>query len=152
MYLCGHFEQAERLAEELLERTALPIRKVEVLEQLILAHTTQLHYRQAIETAVRALALLGESIPGRPTQLHVVVELARTKLALAGKTPDKMLAIMRQDTPVGKTVSAMTRNGWVHLALLDPDSQAIWTYRDGAFREYAPRASQLPTAASSLSV
>ena len=99
MYLCGHFEEAERLAEALLARTDLPLDKVEVLEQLVLAHTTRLQYRKAIETAVRALALLGENIPGRPSQVQVLAELVRTKLALAGKQPDDMLALPRMTNP-----------------------------------------------------
>jgi predicted ATPase len=43
MYLCGRFEEAERLAEALLGRTELPLDKAAVLEQLVLAHTTQLN-------------------------------------------------------------------------------------------------------------
>jgi predicted ATPase/class 3 adenylate cyclase/GAF domain-containing protein len=99
MYLCGRFEEAESLAEQLLARTELPLERVEVLEQLVLAHTTRLQYRKAIDTAVRALALLGENIPGRPSQLQVLAELARTKLALAGKQPDQMLALPRMNNP-----------------------------------------------------
>src|SRR5258708_37865701 len=92
MYLCGHFEEAERLAKALLAWTDLTLEKVEVLEQLVLAYTTRLQYRKALETAVRALALLGENIPGRPNQVQVLAELARTKLALMGKRPDARLA------------------------------------------------------------
>ena len=99
MYLCGRFEEAEHLAEELLAQTEFPLEKVEVLEQLVLAHTTRLQYRKAIETAVRALALLGENIPGRPSQLQVLAELARVKLALVGKQPDDMLALPRMKNP-----------------------------------------------------
>jgi predicted ATPase/class 3 adenylate cyclase/GAF domain-containing protein len=99
MYLCGRFQEAERLAEELLARTDSLLEKVEVLEQLVLAHTTRLQYRKAIDTAVRALALLGENIPGRPSQVQVLAELARTKLALAGKQPDEMLALPRMENP-----------------------------------------------------
>ena len=77
------------LAEALLERTELPLDKAAVLEQLILAHTTQLRYRKALDTAVRALELLGEHVPGRPGTAQVMAELARTKLALAGRRMDR---------------------------------------------------------------
>src|SRR5581483_2432147 len=100
MYLCGRFEESENLAEELLARTELPLERVEVLEQLVLAHTTRLQYRKAIDTAVRALALLGENIPERPSKLQVLAELARTKLALAGKQPDQMLGLPRMNNPL----------------------------------------------------
>jgi predicted ATPase len=97
MYLCGRFEEAERLAEAMLERTALPLDKAAVLEQLILAHTTQLRYRKALDTAVRALELLGEHVPGRPGTAQVMAELARTKLALAGRRMDSLRALPHGD-------------------------------------------------------
>ena len=46
----------------------------------------------------------------------------------------------------------MTRNGWVYLALLDPNSQKIWLYCNGGFREYRPRATELPAAFDYFSV
>src|SRR5262249_52440866 len=108
MYLCGRFEEAERLAEALLECTELPLDKAAVLEQLVLAHTTQLQYRKALDTAapqlqyrrpaapaVRALELLGEHIPGRPSTAQVMAELVRTKLALAGRSVDSLRALPR---------------------------------------------------------
>jgi predicted ATPase len=53
MYLCGRFEEAELLAERLLEHTETSLDKVAVLEQLLLAHTTRLRYRKAIDTSAR---------------------------------------------------------------------------------------------------
>src|SRR4030095_3660872 len=49
MYLCGHFEEAERLAEALLERTELPLDKAAVLEQLAAGHNPQLKEHHAID-------------------------------------------------------------------------------------------------------
>jgi uncharacterized protein YbcC (UPF0753/DUF2309 family) len=89
---------------------------------------------------------LRTGLPWQMVEIHEPVRL----LIVCETTPDKMLGIMRQDTPVGKTVDSMTRNGWVYLALLDPHSSKIWLYRGGDFHEYAPRASHLPAAASSL--
>jgi uncharacterized protein YbcC (UPF0753/DUF2309 family) len=89
---------------------------------------------------------LRTGLPWQMVEIHEPVRL----LIVCEATPEKMLGIMRQDTPVGKTVESMTRNGWVHLALLDPNSPTIWTYRAGGFHEYKPRAAQLPAAASSL--
>jgi uncharacterized protein YbcC (UPF0753/DUF2309 family) len=89
---------------------------------------------------------LRTGLPWQMVEIHEPVRL----LIVCETTPEKMLGIMRQDTPVGKTVESMTRNGWVYLALLDPHSQTIWFYRNGEFHEYTPRAAQLPVAASSL--
>ena len=44
----------------------------------------------------------------------------------------------------------MVANRWVQLAVLDPNSQAIKLFRNGAFHDYTPEADQLPKAASSV--
>jgi predicted ATPase len=98
-FLSGRFAEAEALAERLLERAASPLDKVRVLELLILDHTIKLEYRKAIDDAVRALALLGEPVPGRPGKAQLVVELARAKLALAGKTIEDLKALPRMADP-----------------------------------------------------
>jgi uncharacterized protein YbcC (UPF0753/DUF2309 family) len=89
---------------------------------------------------------LRTGLPWQMVEIHEPVRL----LIVCETTPEVMLGIMRQDTPVGKTVESMTRNGWVYLALLDPNSQKIWMYRDGEFRPYSRQADELPTAATSL--
>ena len=88
---------------------------------------------------------LRTGLPWQMVELHEPVRL----LVVCETTPEKMLAVMRQDSPVGRTVGGMARNGWVYLALLDPDSQAVWLYQNGGFRAYAPRSARLPAAASS---
>ena len=45
------------------------------------------------------LELLGEHIPGHPGTAHVMAELARTKLALAGRSIDKLRALPRMTDP-----------------------------------------------------
>src|SRR5262245_2815445 len=94
-FLSGRFAEAEALAEHLLQRTESLLDKVRVLELLILDHTIKLEYRKAIDDAVRALALLGEPVPRHPSKRQLVVELARAKLALAGKTIEDLKALPR---------------------------------------------------------
>ena len=119
------------------------------------SHTDNPGYGSGTKQPHNITALLGvmdgaasdlrTGLPWQMVEIHEPVRL----LIVCETTPDKMRAIMAQDTPVGKTVNDMTRNGWVYLAVLDPDAQTIWTFRDGDFRAYAPRAAQLPTAATS---
>ena len=61
-------------------------------------------------------------------------------------TPERMQAIMDRNAMIGR----LCRNGWVLLALIDPESHAISVYQDGQFRPYAPQATVLPKAASSV--
>ena len=89
---------------------------------------------------------LRTGLPWQMVEIHEPVRL----LIVCETTPDKMRAIMKQDTPVGRTVESMTRNGWVHLALLDPLSSAVWVYRNGDFQTHAPQSTSLPVAATSL--
>jgi uncharacterized protein len=44
----------------------------------------------------------------------------------------------------------MTVNRWVQLAVLDPHSQKVKVFQNGAFRDYRPEARHLPRAASSI--
>jgi uncharacterized protein YbcC (UPF0753/DUF2309 family) len=89
---------------------------------------------------------LRTGLPWQMVEIHEPVRL----LIICETTPEKLAAIMALDTPVGRTVNQMTRNGWVYLAAQDPNSQKIWLFRDGEFREYKPRADELPSAPSSI--
>jgi predicted ATPase/class 3 adenylate cyclase/GAF domain-containing protein len=94
-YLSGQFAEAEALAERLLSSAESKLNKVQVLDLLILKHTTALQYGDAIDDAVRALALLGEKVPRSPTKLQLLVELAKTKLATVGKTTADLKVLPR---------------------------------------------------------
>ena len=82
---------------------------------------------------------------GLPWQMVEIHEPVRS-LFIIETTPESMLRIMERDELIGR----MSRNGWVQLAVLDPESRAISVYEDGAFRRYQPQASELPKAASSV--
>ena len=47
-------------------------------------------------------------------------------------------------------MARLVRNGWMQLALLDPESPKLWVYRDGSFHDYAPEAAELPRAPTSV--
>lgn len=82
---------------------------------------------------------------GLPWQMVEIHEPVRS-LFLIETTPDKMLAIIERNPGIGK----LCRNGWVQLALQDPESGEISVFRDGGFQPYHPQASELPKAASSV--
>jgi uncharacterized protein len=44
----------------------------------------------------------------------------------------------------------MVANGWVKLAVIDPDSQKIKLFRDGTFHGYIPQSIELPRSNSSF--
>jgi uncharacterized protein YbcC (UPF0753/DUF2309 family) len=82
---------------------------------------------------------------GLPWQMVEIHEPVRQLFVIETK-PATMLKVMDRNPEIGRLV----RNDWVRLATLDPDTQGIHLYRDGAFHEYRPEADRLPHAASSV--
>jgi uncharacterized protein YbcC (UPF0753/DUF2309 family) len=82
---------------------------------------------------------------GLPWQMVEIHEPVRVLFVVETK-PQTMLRIMDRQPGIGMLV----RNGWVQLAVLDPDSPAIQVYRHGVFYDYQPQAEQLPRASSSV--
>jgi len=82
-YLQNRIAAAQAAAADLLARSLDPLDHVRVLELVILIETSQLEYRSALKTGLRALALLGETLPLDPGTSRVLGELALTKASLA---------------------------------------------------------------------
>jgi uncharacterized protein YbcC (UPF0753/DUF2309 family) len=85
---------------------------------------------------------LRTGLPWQMVEIHEPVRL----LFVVETTPELMLKIMEREAGIGGVI----RNGWVYLALLDPNSPRIQMYRDGAFHPYQPQVSKLPTAPTSV--
>jgi uncharacterized protein YbcC (UPF0753/DUF2309 family) len=85
---------------------------------------------------------LRTGLPWQMVEIHEPVRL----LFVIETTPEAMLRIMGRNAAIGRLV----RNGWVQLAVQDPDGGRLRLYREGKFWEYRPRASHLPHAASSV--
>ncbi|MEA2631543.1 MAG: uncharacterized protein QOE66_1762, partial [Chloroflexota bacterium] len=82
---------------------------------------------------------------GLPWQMVEIHEPVRS-LFILETTPEAMLGIMDRNEGIGR----MCRNGWIQLAVLDPETREISVFEDGAFRRYQPQAQILPRAASSV--
>lgn len=82
---CGNFEEMEKLASLVLQKATLLLDKVKVYEVKIRTYTAENKPLSAIETALSVLKMLGIRFPKKPTKLDILLELARTKLNLAGK-------------------------------------------------------------------
>ena len=82
---------------------------------------------------------------GLPWQMVEIHEPVR-QLFVIESTPEIVLRIMDRNPSIGRLI----RNGWVYLAVLDPNSAHIQFYKDGVFQEYKPEAARLPHAASSV--
>ncbi len=82
---------------------------------------------------------------GLPWQMVEIHEPLRSLFVIETR-PDAMLKIIERNPGIGR----MCRNGWVQLALLDPDSRQISVFHNGAFEPYQSQAESLPQAVSSV--
>jgi uncharacterized protein YbcC (UPF0753/DUF2309 family) len=82
---------------------------------------------------------------GLPWQMVEIHEPVRSQFVIE-TTPEAMLRIMDHDPGIGR----LCKNGWVLLAVIDPETRALSVFEDGVFRPYKPQASVLPRAASSV--
>ena len=75
---------------------------------------------------------LRTGLPWQMVEIHEPVRL----LFVIETTPEVMLEIMERKPALGQ----FARNGWVQVAVLDPQSSQIQVFRDGEFEPYEPEA------------
>jgi len=85
---------------------------------------------------------LRTGLPWQMVEIHEPVRL----LFVVETRPEILLKVMARNP----TVDSMIRNGWVQLALLDPDSADVSEFRNGRFVPYRCTSDFLPTALSSV--
>jgi uncharacterized protein YbcC (UPF0753/DUF2309 family) len=85
---------------------------------------------------------LRQGLPWQSVEIHEPVRL----LFVIEATPETMFKIMEDDKVVGRIL----KNGWSQLAILNPNSNELKLFQDGAFHIYQPENSVLPRAESSI--
>lgn len=98
-YLCGQFEEMESLVAAVLQNAKGILDQVTVYEVKIQACIAQRKYQEAIEIALAVLNLLGVILPKNPSKLDVFLGLMKTKLILAGKQTENLLALPEMTAP-----------------------------------------------------
>ena len=83
---------------------------------------------------------LRTGLPWQMVEIHEPMRL----LFIIETTPEAMLRIMGRNSGMDR----LFRNGWSHLATLDPDSSRLHLFRNGRFEVYEPGAVELPKVAS----
>ncbi len=84
-YLSGDFEQTDRLAKMVLQKTKTLLEQVKVYQIQISARILQNRSLDAIKLALPVLKQLGVRLPAKPSVLHVLTGLLETKLVLGRK-------------------------------------------------------------------
>jgi uncharacterized protein YbcC (UPF0753/DUF2309 family) len=85
---------------------------------------------------------LRTGLPWQMVEIHEPVRL----LIVVETTPEALIAIMARDQATRRLV----HNGWVQLAVLDPESSRCQLFEYGGFFPYKPQAERLPRAATSV--
>lgn len=81
-------------------------------------------------------------LPWQGVEIHEPLRL----LMIFECTPAALRKVMTRNEGVARII----RNGWVQLALLDPNSNRLLEYRNGEFHPYHPTTTELPQADSSI--
>lgn len=85
---------------------------------------------------------LRAGLPWQGVEIHEPVRL----LMIIETTPAAIFGILAANA----TVKRIIGNGWIQLALLDPDSNQLQVYESGKFVPFEPTEQKLPTAPSSV--
>lgn len=108
-YLSGDFERAEILIETVLQKAHTPLDRVKVY-QITIESQSQQDLKQAIINGYKALANLDVWLPAKPTTLHVIFALLKTRWLLRGKSMDDLLhnQVMTNPTHLAAMQTLMT--------------------------------------------
>ncbi|MBG1243248.1 AAA family ATPase [Nostoc sp. NZL] len=99
-YLSGHFDEMERLVEEVFKRAKTVLDKVKAYDSRIQAWLSQGDPKEALKTGLEVLQLLGISLVEAPSQLDVQVGLEETASRLAGRKIEDFIDLPEMTEPV----------------------------------------------------
>ncbi|MEP6514983.1 AAA family ATPase [Microcoleus vaginatus] len=98
-YLCGYFDEMEKLVEAVLKNTKILLDKVKAYEIQISAYKAQQRLLDAINTGIQVLKLLSVNLPGNPSKLDILFYLLNIKLALMGQKIENLLNLPKMTDP-----------------------------------------------------
>jgi len=84
-YLCAEFDEMEKHIQVVFDQARTLLDKIRVYEIKIQAFYAQNKMPEAVQTALKAMKLLGINFPKDPKKIDVLLAFMKTKLALAGK-------------------------------------------------------------------
>jgi predicted ATPase/signal transduction histidine kinase/CheY-like chemotaxis protein/GAF domain-containing protein len=92
-FLAGDFAAVPRLAGIVLAQAQTPIDRVKAYETMIHCHAIHKQYPAAIARGLEILQQLGIKLNPKPDRWTLLRELVKTKIALWGKSTDRLLAL-----------------------------------------------------------
>ncbi|GAA6617945.1 ATP-binding protein [Scytonema sp. NUACC26] len=92
-YLAGDFEQMMQLVDVVLKKASLLLDRVKVYEVKILALGAQNKAREAVNTALIVLKMLGQELPLNPNTSDIQQAMSETTLNLSGRRVEDLIAL-----------------------------------------------------------
>ena len=147
-YLCTRFDRMEQHISVVLAHARTLDEKMQAHEVQIQGYIAQAKKWEAVRTALPVLRMLGHSFKETPGMPGILWALAKAKLALAGKTPEKLLdhkqmidaralAALRVATRVASTAYVVSPNLFPVLVLKQVELSARLGNSPGSSFAYA---------------
>ncbi|BAZ12772.1 ATP-binding region ATPase domain protein [Calothrix sp. NIES-4071] len=109
-YLCGNFDEMERLISVVLQHAKLLLDKVKVYEIKIAAYAAQGKLIEAIDIGIAVLKMLGVNLPKNPSYFDIFWSFIETKLALLGKRVEDLIDLPAITAPDKKAALSLLGN------------------------------------------
>ena len=97
--LNGHFDKAQQMVAELLQRAASKVDQTTVYDLKVRLHTVQGEYPQALENALACLRLFGIDLPAHPNWKDVEAEYEAIWRNLEGRPLETLIDLPRMTDP-----------------------------------------------------
>ncbi|MEH2292950.1 ATP-binding sensor histidine kinase [Nostoc sp.] len=98
-FLNRDFEVVPALVKLVLDHAQIPLDRVKTYETIIQFYTVQKQYQEAIACGLEILQQLGIKLSPQPHRLILLQELVKTKIALWGKSNERLLALPETTAP-----------------------------------------------------
>lgn len=89
-YLCGHYQESEKLFDLALENSSSNIEKSLILAAKMSLYENTNRQLEAIKIALEGLSMVGFELPEKPGKVAVLTELVKAKYYLRNKSFDKL--------------------------------------------------------------
>jgi len=109
-YLCGHFEEAKRSFQLILNRARTKTEKADAYNLMMVLYTNLGLHEQAMEMGLEGLRLFGIPLDPNVRRSSILLELAKTKWNMIAKQPEDLFDLPKMIDPDHKTIVKLMIN------------------------------------------
>ncbi len=127
-YLTGDYTQMEDFARETLDHAHEVLEKTFVYEILIQSYGARYKWKDALDTARKALRLLQIRMPDQPSQVQVMTQLMQTMLVVGRRQPEQLEQLPEMSDPSKLAAMRILLSSISSAYLADPNLFPIITF------------------------